>query len=134
MKFFLFLLFLSSCTTVRKAPLDRYSLLVFEPGIEVKDMHVSSNLHIKYRSCFTRWAGEGFDYLTPLKKQFEEKFQEKLIGFANLEVETIKVGDSSIFTPNEMCKHLVANPVTKNPLNVREKESFIVDDQRGHVH
>lgn len=137
------ILFLTSCTRIRKLPKEEFSLMFF-PNPErpivfyFKDPldygKVNPALTIKYRTCYTRFMGNDFDYLKPLKDSFYLKFKAPLIGLANGKVRTYTVHDSSFFVPNETCKEIIANPMMPRLFYNDSKGEFALDDPRHHVH
>lgn len=131
--FFIALLFIS-CTRIKKTPMKRYELLMFIEKYKKDEVAVNRNLVIKYRSCYTSRVEGSYDHLAPLKKAFYEKFGTKIIGLANVEIETFRVLDSSIFVPNETCNHFKANPITFQKMQKSSIKEFQVDDEREHVH
>lgn len=127
------LFMITSCTVVQKKDPVKLDRVYFDKN--TKDgLVVNSNIIIKYRSCYTSRSGKDYDHFKPLKAQFFEKYNVPLKGLAEANIKSFVVKDSSIWVPNERCAHITASPMTSKKLEIKEPQTFKVDDEREHVH
>lgn len=128
------LLFSSSCTIVRKAPVNKFGLELFEEVKEDQSFVQNKLLTIKFITCRKRWFSDGGKSKEYLKGEFKKKYGEKLYGVSNMEIEQTHVTDSSIFIPNEICHQVTGNPVTKTKLKINKNELWELINSEHHIH
>lgn len=123
-----------SCTVVHKRPPNKYSLELFDPISKDEKYFQNKLVEMRFISCRKRWFSDGGKSKEFLRKEFKNKYGVELYGISNMEIEMTHVVDSSVFIPNEICHRVVGNPVTRNKLNVVDKEEWEVVNPAHHIH
>lgn len=124
---------ITSCTVVQKKEPVKLDRVYFDKTTK-EGLVVNSKIIVKYRSCYTSRSGKEYDHFKPLKAKFLQKYNVPLKGLAEVNIKSFVVKDSSIWVPNERCAHITAFPMTDKKIEIKETQTFKVDDEREHVH
>ena len=119
-------LILSACTTIKKSQTRELGLVIFEAVEKNKNYFRNSKIKVVSMACLLERDPTAIQKLRDnLQSKFKDRFAANLVGMNDIAIEEKRIVDSSF--PTEICTTTSFNPVTNEPIAVKEPVEFNVE-------